>query len=281
MKIECMIGKGILDKEDCLQCALDNGNDVPCSFDYTLLKYIYSKTRYREKEIHVSDILGCPRSAVMSKTWDRPMSAYKKLIVSFGTLQHEMLEQVEDEQFTAEIIIENEKIGIVGTADVLYKDGRLVDYKTTRNMSLPYLPNDKHIEQLNVYAWILRESGKEVTGAAIQYIDFVGPRKCTKCKSFISPSKRGTSFICPTCGTRPSKMYAHLGARLIKVELDDHDVVGDRIKRRVTFLKKHLDANTIPEEVETGFLCRYCDFFNVCSEGQDAVFVTQEDTSNW
>lgn len=125
--------KGVITKQECLDCALANGTP-PCGFDYTLLKYIYSKERYMEQKVHVSDILDCPRKAYFSKKFKLPIEPHKQLIVTFGTLQHQMLEEMEDEYYHAEKILSNS--GIVGTTDAYYKDGRIVDYKCS-------LPTDR------------------------------------------------------------------------------------------------------------------------------------------
>ena len=126
--------KGIITQEECLQCALANGSNTPCGFDYILLKYIYSKERYDEEKVHVSDILGCARQAYFSKKFTLPTQAHKSLIVTFGTIQHQLLEDMADKEFTAEQVLRNS--GLVGTADVVYNDGRLLDYKCS-------LPTDR------------------------------------------------------------------------------------------------------------------------------------------
>ena len=82
--------------EACLECALSR-KIPPCGFDYTVLKYIYSHKRYRALDIHVSDLLGCPRKAWFDKQIEYPALPSSRLIVTFGTLQHALLEEMEDE----------------------------------------------------------------------------------------------------------------------------------------------------------------------------------------
>ena len=60
---------------------------------------------------------------------------------------------------------------------VVYKNGRIVDYKTTRWLKIDKLPYGSHVQQLNIYAALLRSTGPGSTIAAIQYIDMSGPSK--------------------------------------------------------------------------------------------------------
>lgn len=257
--------KGVLTQEACLDCALTNGTP-PCGFDYTLLKYIYSKERYRADEVHVSDILGCPRQAYFSKRFKLPMEPHKQLIVTFGTLQHQMLEEMEDEHYSAEKILANS--GIVGTTDVYYKDGRIVDYKTTRNLDRRYLPRKKHKMQVNIYAHLLRQDGYEVTSASIQYIDFMGPSKCPKHKAFVVPGNQYPK--CPICDLEQPDF--HLGAMLMEIDLLPEDEVEELIKEKTDYLQHALDTEIIPEPTPD-FLCRYCPFVSWCQEGRDSIYV--------
>lgn len=268
LMVMCMasgdFNKGVITKEECLTCALKNGSDTPCGYDYILLKYIYSKTRYQKEKVHVSDILGCARQAYFEKTVTLPVQAYRQLIVTFGTLQHQMLEEMQDKYFDAEKILGNN--GMVGTADVVYKDGRLLDYKTTRNINPKYLPQKKHKLQVNIYAHMLREAGEPVTSAAIQYIDFMGPSKCAVHKSFVVPGNRYPK--CPICGDE-RKEY-HLGAVLKEVKLMPEYEVAQMVDEKVKHFQECLDNQTVPEP-EPDFLCRYCNFLEFCKEGRDAI----------
>lgn len=264
MQVRCMANgdanRGVIEKEACLQCALANGTNTPCGFDYILLKYLYSKERYEQDKVHVSDILGCARQAYFSKKYPLPVNASKELIVSFGTLQHQMLEEMVDEHYEAEKVLSNS--GLVGTADVYYKNGRILDYKTTRNIKKQYLPQKKHKLQVNVYAHMLREEGYVVTSAAIQYIDFMGPSKCEKCKAFVVPGENHPK--CPICGNE-SKDY-HLGAYLANVALMDDTAVEELIASSTASLQKFLDEDIVPD-ASADFLCRYCKFIDWCAEG--------------
>ena len=268
LMVSCMASgdanKGVITKDECLTCALNNGGNTPCGFDYTLLKYIYSKERYEEQKIHVSDILGCPRQAYFSKKVKLPMEAYRHLIVTFGTLQHQMLEEMEDKYYEAEKVLEGS--GIIGTADVVYEDGRIVDYKTTRNMNQRYLPQKKHKMQVNIYAHLLRLAGKEVNSATIQYIDFMGPSKCPVHKAFVVPGNRYPK--CPICGEE--KKEFHLGAIMKEVKLLPEEEVTELVEERTDYLQKCLDDDTIPE-AEADFLCRYCPFVSFCEEGKQQL----------
>ena len=257
--------KGVITKQECLDCALANGNP-PCGFDYILLKYLYSKERYRKDEVHVSDILGCARQAYFAKKFKLPVEPHKQLIVSYGTIQHELLEAMEDDKFTAEQILSNS--GLVGTADVVYKDGRLLDYKTTRNINKKYLPRKKHKLQVNIYAHMLRQEGQEVKSVAIQYMDFIGPSKCPTHKAFVVPGLEYPK--CPICDLESPDF--HMGALLCEVELMPEEEVGMIIEDSVSYLQTCLDEETIPEPTPD-FLCRYCPFISWCEEGQNSIHI--------
>jgi CRISPR/Cas system-associated exonuclease Cas4 (RecB family) len=248
----------------CLECALERGVP-PCGFDYTLLKYIYSHKRYRALDIHVSDLLTCPRRAWYDKQMEYPTTASSKLIVTLGTLQHKLLEEMEDEHYKAELIVDAD--GVVGTTDAYYNDGRIVDYKTTRNMNTKYLPQKKHIMQVNMYAHALRQMGHPVTSAQIQYIDLLGATKC-RCKAFAVPGPKGKA-ICPQGhGPIPN---GHLGGYLAKVPLWDEEKTGEVYNERKDYLVENLENGSIPEQVEPDFLCLYCPFLQMCDEGQTEV----------
>jgi len=268
MMVSCMASgdanKGIISKDECLACALKNGASTPCGYDYTLLKYIYSKERYEEQKIHVSDLLGCPRQAYLSKKVKLPTEAYRQLIVTFGTLQHQMLEEMQDKYYEAEKLLEYK--GMVGTADVVYKDGRVIDYKTTRNMNPKYLPQKKHKMQVNIYAHMLREAGHPVVSATIQYIDFMGPSKCPVHKSFVVPGNKYPK--CPICGDERKEF--HLGAMLFPVKLLPDDEVEQLIEEKTAYLQRCLEEESIPEP-EPDFLCRYCPFVSFCEEGRNQL----------
>src|SRR5690242_12319182 len=129
-KIMCSAGKGEMSAEACLRCALTLGSP-PCGYDYALLNALFN-----DKErtgIHVTDLTGCLRKAYYEKQ-DGALEYPHEMIVRFvGTAVHKYIEEFPSEHLDNELPLAMD--GLVGTADIVYKNGRIVDTKTTRWMS--------------------------------------------------------------------------------------------------------------------------------------------------
>jgi hypothetical protein len=150
-KILCSAGRGEMFKVHCLNCALSQQN--VCGFDYSLLLALY-KDKEREG-IHVTDLTGCLRQAYYNKV-EAPLEYPHEMLNRFlGTGIHKHIESFADpDLYDSEMPLS--AFGLVGTADVVYKDGRIIDYKTTRWLTLSRLPYGSHVQQLNIYAALLR-----------------------------------------------------------------------------------------------------------------------------
>ncbi len=243
-------------KTDCLVCA--KAGNQSCNFDYAMIKALFSD---KEREgVHVTDLTGCLRRAYYEKT--RPPLEYLHTQMSrfLGTAIHSVLEKINDPEIETEKGLDG--YGITGTADVVYKNGRIVDYKTTRWMTPSRLPYGSHVGQLNIYASILRSQGVKVTSAAIQYIDVSGPTKCRSCKVVCVPDEQGYAK-CPKCGNYP--LNGHLGVLLYEVPLDNDDQVAEEISIRRKALELSVEANEMPE-AEPSYLCDYCPFQKECEQ---------------
>ena len=253
----CSAGRGVTTKVDCLACALALKNT--CGFDYALLKAMYSdKQRFG---IHVTDLTGCLRRSYYDKTVDAMEYPHQNIARFLGTSVHKALE-LDDPNLVSEMHLEG--FNVVGTADVVYTNGRIVDYKTTRYMNPAKLPYGSHVTQINIYAAMLRTQGHPVTSAAIQYIDLSGATKCRACSIPYEPNEGGYA-ACPQCGNRVPT--AHLGALLVEVQLEDNPTVVDWINLREKMLTLSLETSTLPDP-EVGFLCNYCAFKTQCQEAQ-------------
>src|SRR6185295_15008554 len=114
----------------------------------------------------------CLRQAYYTKTSPPVEYVHDMLNRFIGTGLHQFIEGFESPEFTNEMPLQ--ALGLVGTADVVYDNGRVIDFKTTRWMKPAKLPYGSHAMQLNIYAALLRAQGKEVTSLAIQYIDLSG-----------------------------------------------------------------------------------------------------------
>lgn len=251
--IECSVGKGVMSEEECLTCALNEVNP-PCGYDYSLLRRIY--TDAERTGIHVTDLTGCLRKSYYDKVRPVPISPSQRLILTLGTVAHAMLEG-DDINMVTEMDVE--ALGVVGRMDVYYRNGRIVDFKTTRWMMPDKLPYGSHALQVNIYAELMRQNGFNVDSMAIQYIDMSGPSKCRKCKS---PSVYDNGLIiCPVCNTEIRN--GHLGAMMI--EIPPIPDIEDFIVERRDKLSKSLDDEVSPD-AEPSFLCKYCNHVDICDE---------------
>ncbi len=248
----CSAGRGERKREECLACAKEGRQT--CGFDFILLKAILD-TRERTG-IHVTDLTGCLRKSFFDKTTTAPEYVHAQMYRFMGTIAHGVLEQYGNDE--AELPVE--ALGITGKMDV-YRDGRIIDFKTARWLTPSKLPYGSHELQVNIYAEMLRQQGKVVTSAAIQYIDMSGPTKCKICKSVYQPDELGM-LTCPKCGRSYSD--AHTGAVLVEIELRDNSEIRQLIEERRDVLLKALSDEIMPD-AEPSFLCEYCPFVNLCN----------------
>jgi CRISPR/Cas system-associated exonuclease Cas4 (RecB family) len=255
--IMCSAGRGVMTKVGCWDCALKGDNQ--CGFDYSLLHALYLD---REREgIHVTDLTGCLRQAYYTKIYAPLEYPHQMLSRFLGTGTHKYIEGFTDTNaYDSELPLE--ALGLVGTADVVYKNGRIIDFKTTRWLKIQNLPYGSHVQQLNVYAELLRAQGREVTSAAIQYIDMSGPSKCTTCKGPLAPGEDQV-MVCQRCG-KPAP-NAHPGVALVEVQLEPPSVVAEWIKTRLAILQMALETESTPD-AEASYLCDYCAFAKRCAD---------------
>jgi hypothetical protein len=243
----CSAGKGRMTEEECLTCALAQNNT--CGYDYNLLKGIFNNPP--RTGIHVTDILGCPLKAYLDKIDPQPQYVHERLLVTLGSAVHKFLE-APDENFDCEVPLTG--LGLVGTADVVYKDGRLTDIKTTRwIIDVARLPYKTHVLQVNIYAHLLRLSDREVREAAIQYIDMSGPTKCRSCR--VSFRMNGDGLACPICGG--TSRSSHLGAVLVPVPLYDPEYMDHFIQARRDDIQAAMETGLRPRP-DPSYLCSYC-----------------------
>jgi CRISPR/Cas system-associated exonuclease Cas4 (RecB family) len=256
-QITCSAGRGVMGVEECYQCALEGQNT--CGYGYTLLKAIYRDNL--RTGIHVSDITGCLRRAWFERERKSkaPQKPHEHLALMLGSAVHEYAEH-EDEHVETEIPLE--AFGILGTADLYFPEtGLLMDIKTTRWLTPSKLPYGSHEMQLNIYAAMLREMGKEITKLAVQYIDMSGPTKCRSCKLPVQMDMDG-ALVCPKCGREPNN--AHLRTMIYEVRMTPHEEIVQLINERREAIENAVWFG-VPPEKETSFLCNYCNFREVCS----------------
>jgi CRISPR/Cas system-associated exonuclease Cas4 (RecB family) len=258
--IKCSAGKGELPKDECLACALAGSNT--CGYDYALIAAMFSdKVR---TGIHVTDLTGCLRNAYYVKTVPVAEYVHDMLNRFLGTGVHKYIESFPSDEYRNEVALKG--LGLEGTADIIYKNGRLTDFKTTRWMKPGNLPYVSHVQQLNIYAAMLRENGVDVKSAAIQYIDLSGPPKCKVCKGQLSREHDGVP-VCTRCERLAPE--AHNGALVVEIPLDDHQDIAQWIETRRSILEMSIETGSVPD-MEESYLCGYCPFYDICDKVEEA-----------
>ena len=257
MKIICSVSNEEMEHTDCLNCALMGFQG--CGYDYALLKALYGDDQKedRRKEIHVTDLTGCLRKAYLDKTAPAAERPHEMLTRWMGSAVHAYAEG-SDDWIESELSIAAE--GITGKADIVYKDGKVVDFKTTRWLYVGKLPYGSHALQVNIYAWLLRKMGREIKQLQIQYVDMSGPTKCRKCR--VPVRFVGGELKCPAC-LQPVK-GAHLGAYLVDAPLMSDAEIERLIVERRGKLERALVSGDAPDR-EPGYLCAYCSHYQECS----------------
>lgn len=244
-------------EEACLDCAL--AGDNVCGYGYQTLKRLHEFES--RPEVHVTDLTGCLRKAYLGKTIESAPYPHEKLAMMIGLAVHEYLE-VTDEHVESEIALEFD--GIHGRADAVFEGGLLLDIKTTRWLNTSRVPYGEHELQVNIYAYMLRKQGHEVNQLQIQYVDMSGPTKCRTHKQAYVPLDDEGNIGCPVDGQ--SYDNSHLGAYIADVRMWSDKEVEDAIMDRAAELKMSIATGVTPQ-AETGWLCSYCSFTDVCPEG--------------
>jgi len=261
MKINCSGGKGVMELQDCFACALEGENI--CGYDYALIKEMMSDQDKEERRnsIHVTDLTGCLRRAYYDKKEPAAEYIHETLARWLGTNFHHAAEN-QDELFDSELLLSHN--GIVGRSDLVYKNGRIVDYKFVRWMYVDRLPYGSHALQLNIYGYMLRKQGRPVTRLQVQYVDASGPTKCKKCK--VPVRMYEGELKCPNCFQYIPN--AHLGAYLCDIPIMSDEEVEANILHRKEELEASL-ALGMPPAREPGYLCAYCAHAQKCCPDMD------------
>ena len=256
MKIICSVDNHEMDHTDCLNCALMGFQQ--CGYDYALLKALYGDDHKEDRrgEIHVTDLTGCLRKAFLDKTQPAAERPHEMLTRWMGSAVHAYAEG-SDEWLESELAIG--ACGIIGKADIVYRSGRVVDFKSTRWLYVDKLPYGSHALQVNIYAWLLRKMGREIGQLQIQYVDMSGPTKCRKCR--VPVRYVNGELKCPSCLQTPKG--AHLGAYLVDVPLMGEAEIERLVVERRSKLELALSSGEAPER-EVGYLCAYCSHYEGC-----------------
>jgi hypothetical protein len=138
----------------------------------------------REREYHVTSLLGCPRKAVLGRFCNEyapPSNIWK---MQMGTLGHELMERYPQGKGESEKLLKyryyieldgvKHRCMVVGRFDwYSHTSLRIHDYKFVSTTD--YIPNQKHYEQMAVYYIIGMKCGafkpEDVSGAQIDYVE--------------------------------------------------------------------------------------------------------------
>lgn len=120
--------------------------------------------------------------------------------------------------------------GVVGSVDEYDPaTGTIIEKKTCRE--IPTQPYNHHKKQVEFYAYMLSKMGNKVDKAYILYIDVSKP-----------------------------------AIKLYEVFLRSMAKIGEEFDKKVAVLEKFLENKELPKR-NTGWICNYCEFANVCLGG--------------
>ena len=282
MKIKCSAGKGVMEASECLLCARKDKNI--CGFDYSLLAALYDSSEDRSGEIHVSDLLSCPRKVFLQKTQPAAEMPHEMLARFKGLAVHDRLEESNKKLNPFPPMMSEMPVNVddlVGRLDLIYltttKKWRLVDYKTAKEIYPSLVPYGEHEIQCNLYAWMLgKQYGHKPEEIFIQYISMAGPTQCKKCRGSVEWTPDG--YQCPKC----LKMFekGHLGAMLVPVRVYEDKEIEEVVDYRKSLIKIALASGQMPLG-QPGWLCgKYCQFLDGCEAGQTYTGKANEESGN-
>lgn len=261
MIVKCLIDKGEITKEECLECAMDAVLPA-CGLEYSYLYAMYASMGdgERDNEIHVSDIVHCLRKSVLDKRFKIAESAADMSARFKGIAMHDFMEG-KNTWASAEVPIDFE--GVLGRTDLVYQNKRgewiMVDYKTAKKISFDRLPYGEHESQLNLYAWLLEQLGHApIDRLILVYINNNGPTECSGkiCKKAKIEYVLG-ELACPICGRTPKD--AHFGAKAIEVPKQPARDIARMFRDRKMALEKAMHDGSLPAG-EPSWLCdrKFC-----------------------
>jgi hypothetical protein len=185
--IQCCQG-GVRDFDECIHCAA-YGEPHACDYPLPLLRYM--KDHQKERAglgYSATGIIACARQDILLREYDYTESPKSFQAVFNGEAHHALMEKwgcdlpgiVCEKRFArcVEVVIPEgtTTLCLSGKPDQLYPEGGVViDYKTT---SWPFLecpnfqpnchamdaPKEEHVDQVNIYSWILADGEDVATG---------------------------------------------------------------------------------------------------------------------
>ena len=248
MRVICSAGKGEMQHSECFQCAFTS-KFPPCNMDHRLINAMFMSNLKERNGIHVTDLVSCPRKVYLDRENPVPEQVHQSLARFKGSAIHAYIEKYNNGVGNPEEQMEWQ--GVVGSPDNLH-DGRLIDYKTTKDIYWNLIPYGEHEIQLNLYAYMLERMGKQVDSMAIQYISNKGATQCSKCRVAMEWTEVG--IACPICGKQINS--GHLGVALVEIRKLDRSELDEVFRHRKSLLEEALKKKELPLG-EPGWLCKF------------------------
>ena len=252
--------------KECLECAL--ANDTPCGFPYGLLKagsVLLAKPR---PKVHVTDLTGCLRRAYFGKVADYYEPPSQWIASILGIFIHSKLEEFAPPGSYTELplsAVTPSGVEVVGTVDLLTKDGEIRDTKSKRFLTPERLPDSSNSRQVNIYRWLLHENGYTAKSGVLEYLALRGATRCQKCKCELI-QREDKKWECPKCKKEWDEKKAHRGTFRAKVEIYPLEAVEQWVDQRAMILDNALNLGTIAPKIDEsgGWVCDYCSFRKEC-----------------
>jgi len=265
--VKCPYYKKSIKFKECLQCALDN--DTPCGFTYSLLKASSVILSSPRPKVHVTDLTGCLRRAYFGKVADYYEPPSQWIAAILGIFIHSKLEEFAPPGSQVELSLSAmtpSGVEVVGTVDLLTKNGVIIDSKSKRWLSKIRLPSSSNSRQINIYRWLLHENGYEANSGVLEYLALRGATRCQKCKCELD-QREDKKWICPKCGKIWDEEKAHRGVYRAKVEIYSLEAVEQWVDERAVILDNALKLGTIAPKVGKAgeWVCDYCSFEEECA----------------
>lgn len=158
--IQCTHKRKNVSLDECLACAQTQKN--PCKYAAEVVEgikfFAESEAEKRKGMVSATSILGCVRNTFLCQTNDY-YSPLDSLYWAFrGQIFHLLCEKFKQEGTTTEKRFYRTvgKLKISGKMDTIYPATKLLrDWKTTKMVPRRDIPYGNHVEQCNIYRWIL------------------------------------------------------------------------------------------------------------------------------
>lgn len=162
----CPVDNATVDDDSCLACRTGPPRaGVHCNYSYEMLKGMMDSSGRATAHLSATMLTSlCPRRTQLEQQESFHMSPSRLFPAWRGTMGHRMTEAhpepdcIYEQRFEAHLMIDDRKIRITGQVDKINPGQRLIqDFKTKTDSKLTRLktPEESHIQQLNIYRWLV------------------------------------------------------------------------------------------------------------------------------